>query len=573
MLRRFFSYYAPYKGLFYLDFGCAILAGLLELSFPMAVKLFIDKLLPNQDWVLILWAATGLLLIYLLNTALMAIVNYWGHALGVGIETDMRRQAFSHLQKLSFSYYDNTKTGHIITHVTKDLEEVGEIAHHGPEDLFIAIMTFIGAFILMASVHLPLAMVTIIIVPFMTYLVSRYGAQMTDTWRRLFGQVGNFNARIEESIGGIRVVKAFANESHEKKLFAKDNEDYRTTKLRAYRIMTTSMTMSYLSTRLVQLIVMVVGTWYVVHDQLSYGGFVGFLLLVEVFFRPVAKITSVLESYPKGIAGFKRFTQLIDTLPDIVDKPHAKSVGHLHGDIHYQHVNFGYSPHNPIFINLNLQIRAGETVAFVGPSGAGKTTLCALLPRFYELDSGKITIDGIDIRDMTQQSLRNNIGIVQQDVFLFGGSIRENIAYGKLDATDDEIMAAARQARLDELIENLPDGLDTVVGERGVKLSGGQKQRLSIARIFLKNPPILILDEATSALDTATEQAIQLALTALSQGRTTLVIAHRLATIQNADRIIVVDKEGIVEQGDHHELLARKGAYAKLHNAQFSAVE
>ncbi|MFM1526349.1 ABC transporter ATP-binding protein [Yersinia enterocolitica] len=571
MLRRFFSYYTPYKGLFYLDFGCAILAGLLELSFPMAVKLFIDKLLPNQDWVLIVWAATGLLMIYLLNTALMAIVNYWGHALGVGIETDMRRQAFSHLQKLSFSYYDNMKTGHIITHVTKDLEEVGEIAHHGPEDLFIAVMTFIGAFILMASVHLPLAMLTIVIVPFMTYLVSRYGAQMTDTWCRLFGQVGNFNARIEESIGGIRVVKAFANESHEKKLFARDNEDYRTTKLKAYRIMTTSMTMSYLSTRLVQLIVMVVGTWYVVHDQLSYGGFVGFLLLVEVFFRPVAKITSVLESYPKGIAGFKRFTQLIDTLPDIVDQPNARPVGHLKGDICYQDVSFGYSPQSKIFTHLNLQIRAGETVAFVGPSGAGKTTLCSLLPRFYELDGGVITIDGINIRDMTQQSLRNNIGIVQQDVFLFGGSIRENIAYGKLDASDDEIMAAARQARLDELIESLPDGLDTVVGERGVKLSGGQKQRLSIARIFLKNPPILILDEATSALDTATEQAIQLALTELSQGRTTLVIAHRLATIQNADRIIVVDKEGIVEQGDHHELLARNGAYAKLHNAQFSA--
>lgn len=571
MLRRFFSYYTPYKRLFYLDFGCAILAGLLELSFPMAVKLFIDKLLPNQDWVLIVWAATGLLMIYLLNTALMAIVNYWGHALGVGIETDMRRQAFSHLQKLPFSYYDNVKTGHIITHVTKDLEEVGEIAHHGPEDLFIAVMTFIGAFILMASVHLPLAMLTIIIVPFMTYLVSRYGAQMTETWRKLFGQVGNFNARIEESIGGIRVVKAFANEAHEKKLFAKDNEDYRTTKLRAYRIMTTSMTMSYLSTRLVQLIVMVVGTWYVVHDQLSYGGFVGFLLLVEVFFRPVAKITSVLESYPKGIAGFKRFTQLIDTLPEIIDQPNAIPVGHLRGDICYQNVSFGYSAQNKIFTDLNLQIRAGETVAFVGPSGAGKTTLCSLLPRFYEINDGIITIDGINIRDMTQQSLRNNIGIVQQDVFLFGGSIRENIAYGKLDASDDEIMAAAQLARLDELINNLPDGLDTVVGERGVKLSGGQKQRLSIARIFLKNPPILILDEATSALDTATEQAIQLALTELSQGRTTLVIAHRLATIQNADRIIVVDKEGIVEQGGHHELLARKGAYAKLHNAQFSA--
>ncbi len=569
MLRRFFSYYAPYKKLFYLDFGCAILGGLLELGFPMAIKVFIDKLLPAHDFVLILAATVGLLLIYVLNTGLMAIVNYWGHALGVGIETDMRRQAFSHLQKLSFRYYDNTKTGHIITHVTKDLEEVGEVAHHGPEDLFIAIMTFIGSFILMATVHLPLALMTIIIVPFMTFLVSRYGAQMTETWRRLFGQVGNFNARIEESIGGIRVVKAFANEAHEKKLFASDNENYRTTKLKAYRIMTASLTLSYLSTRLIQIIVMIAGTWYVVNGQLSYGGFVGFLLLVEVFFRPVAKITSVLESYPKGIAGFKRFTQLIDTAPDIVDRPNAQVVEHLHGDICYRDVVFGYTPASKILNGINLTIKAGETLAFVGPSGAGKTTLCSLLPRFYELDSGSITIDGMDIRDMTQASLRNNIGIVQQDVFLFGGSIRENIAYGKLDATEAEIREAARQARLDEVIDALPLGMDTVIGERGVKLSGGQKQRLSIARIFLKNPPILILDEATSALDTATEQAIQQSLAELSQGRTTLVIAHRLATIQNADRIIVVDREGIIEQGTHDALLALRGRYAQLHAAQF----
>ncbi len=569
MLRRFFSYYAPYKKLFYLDFGCAILGGLLELGFPMAIKVFIDKLLPAHDFVLILAATVGLLLIYMLNTGLMAIVNYWGHALGVGIETDMRRQAFSHLQKLSFRYYDNTKTGHIITHVTKDLEEVGEVAHHGPEDLFIAIMTFIGAFILMATVHLPLALMTIIIVPFMTFLVSRYGAQMTETWRRLFGQVGNFNARIEESIGGIRVVKAFANEAHEKKLFASDNENYRTTKLKAYRIMTASLTLSYLSTRLIQIIVMIAGTWYVVNGQLSYGGFVGFLLLVEVFFRPVAKITSVLESYPKGIAGFKRFTQLIDTAPDIVDRPDAQTVEHLRGDICYRDVVFGYTPASKILNGINLEIKAGETLAFVGPSGAGKTTLCSLLPRFYELDSGSITIDGMDIRDMTQASLRNNIGIVQQDVFLFGGSIRENIAYGKLDATEAEIREAARQARLDEVIDALPMGMDTVIGERGVKLSGGQKQRLSIARIFLKNPPILILDEATSALDTATEQAIQQSLAELSQGRTTLVIAHRLATIQNADRIIVVDRDGIIEQGTHDALLALQGRYAQLHAAQF----
>ncbi|EHD21680.1 MULTISPECIES: ABC transporter ATP-binding protein [Brenneria] len=569
MLRRFFSYYAPYKGLFVLDFGCAIIAGLLELGFPMAIKAFIDRLLPEQDWSLLLLASVALLVVYLLNTALMAIVNYWGHALGVGIETDMRRQAFEHLQKLPFRYYDNMKTGHIITHVTKDLEEVGEIAHHGPEDLFIAIMTFIGAFILMATVHLPLAMLTIVIVPFMTYLVSRYGARMTDTWRQLFGQVGDFNARIEESVGGIRVVKAFANEAHEQKLFSHDNESYRRTKLQAYRIMTASLTLSYLSTRLIQLIVMLAGIWYVIAGELTYGGFIGFLLLIEVFFRPVAKITAVLESYPKGIAGFKRFTQLIDTVPEIADSPNARDAGALKGDIRFSQVCFGYSPDRPIIRDVNLSIRAGETVAFVGPSGAGKTTLCSLLPRFYDLTSGSITIDGIDIRDMTQASLRSQIGIVQQDVFLFGGTIRENIAYGKLGADDKEIMQAARRARLDELIENLPDGLDTVVGERGVKLSGGQKQRLSIARIFLKNPPILILDEATSALDTATEQAIQHSLSELSAGRTTLVIAHRLATIQHAERIVVVDDGGIIEQGSHRALIERSGIYASLHQAQF----
>ncbi|CAG75317.1 putative ABC transporter ATP-binding protein [Pectobacterium atrosepticum SCRI1043] len=569
MLRRFFSYYSPYKGLFVLDFGCAIIAGLLELGFPMAIKAFIDKLLPAQDWSLILLASVALLAVYLLNTSLMAIVNYWGHALGVGIETDMRRQAFEHLQNLPFRYYDNMKTGHIITHVTKDLEEVGEIAHHGPEDLFLAIMTFIGAFILMATVHLNLALLTIIIVPFMGYLVSRYGARMTETWRQLFGQVGNFNARIEESVGGIRVVKAFANEAHEKKLFSHDNENYRRTKLQAYRIMTASMTLSYLSTRLIQLIVMLAGIWYVIQGELTYGGFIGFLLLIEVFFRPIAKITSVLESYPKGIAGFKRFTQLIDTIPEIADAPDARNAGPLKGDIQFNQVSFGYSADRPILRNIDLSVRAGETVAFVGPSGAGKTTLCSLLPRFYDLTHGTITIDGMDIRQMTQASLRSQIGIVQQDVFLFGGTIRENIAYGKLGASDGEIMEAARQARLDELIENLPEGLDTMVGERGVKLSGGQKQRLSIARIFLKNPPILILDEATSALDTATEQAIQQSLSELSTGRTTLVIAHRLATIQNAGRIVVVDNGSIIEQGSHQTLLEQSGIYAKLHQAQF----
>jgi ATP-binding cassette subfamily B protein len=573
MLRRFFGYYAPYKHLFFLDFGCAVLAGILELGFPLAVKLFVDDLLPGQNWGLIAGTAALLLGVYALNTALSAIVNYWGHALGISIETDMRRQAFDHIQKLSFRYFDNNKTGQLITHVTKDLEEVGEVAHHGPEDLFIAIMTFVGAFVLMFTVHWQLALLTTIIVPLMTWLVSRYGSRMTRTWQQLFRQVGDFNTRVQESVGGIRVVKAFANEDYERGLFAKNNEGYRATKLNAYAIMTASIALSYFSTRFVQLVVMVAGTWFVINGELSYGGFVGFLLLVNVFFRPIDKITSVLESYPKGIAGFRRFTTLIDTEPDTADRPGAVAVDRLRGDIVYRDVSFAYSgdpaSKDKVLDGLNLSIAAGETVAFVGPSGAGKTTICSLLPRFYDVTAGSISIDGIDIRDMTQASLRAEIGIVQQDVFLFGSTIRENVAYGRLGASDDEIMDALRRASLDAFVLSLPDGLDTPTGERGVKLSGGQKQRLAIARIFLKNPPILILDEATSALDTATEYAIQQALAALSEGRTTLVVAHRLATIRNADRIVVVSSEGIVEQGTHAELLDRAGAYAGLHGAQF----
>ena len=569
MLRRFFSYYARYKKLFFLDFGCAVLAGLLELGFPLAVKLFIDQLLPSRDWGLIFGTAALLLVVYAMNTGLSAVVNYWGHALGISIESDMRRQAFDHIQKLSFRYFDNNRTGHLITHVTKDLEEVGEIAHHGPEDLFIAIMTFIGAFLLMFSVHWKLALLTTTIVPFMTWLVSRYGSKMTVNSRSLFGKVGNFNTRMQETVGGIRVVKAFANERYESQLFASDNEDYKATKLDGYAYMTASIALSYFSTRLVQLVVMMAGTWFVISRELSYGGFVSFLLLINVFFRPIDKITSVIETYPKGIAGFKRFLSLIDTEPDLADRPNAIAVDHLKGDIAYDNVAFGYSDQTTIFKDLNLTIAAGETVAFVGASGTGKTTICSLLPRFYDVTAGSITVDGIDIRDMTQASLRSQIGIVQQDVFLFGSTIRENIAYGRLGAIDEDIMKALQRASLDEFVRSLPDGLDTPTGERGVKLSGGQKQRLAIARIFLKDPPILILDEATSALDTATEYAIQQALLELAKGRTTLVVAHRLSTIRNADRIIVMGDNGIVEQGSHDELLARRGAYARLHNAQF----
>jgi len=570
MLRRFFSYYLPYRKLFLLDFSCAIVAGLLELGFPMAVRSFVDQLLPSQNWQLILLASAGLLAVYLLNTGLLAIVGYWGHMLGINMETEMRRKSFDHLQKLSFRFYDNQKTGHLVGRVTKDLEEIGEIAHHGPEDLFIAIMTFLGAFILMFVVNPQLALLTALLVPFVAWLSSKYGRKMTTTWSSLFSRVGEFNARIEENVGGIRVVQAFANEDHERELFARDNSRYRDTKLQAYRLMAASMSLSYLSMRLTQLVVMIAGTYYVLQGQLTNGGFVGFLLLVGVFFRPVEKINNVLETYPKGIAGFRRYTELLDIAPDITDAPDAVAAAGLRGAINYEGVTFGYTPHQTVLRDISLAIQPGETVAFVGPSGAGKTTICSLLPRFYEVEGGRITIDGIDIRSMTLHSLRRHIGIVQQDVFLFAGTIRENIAYGRLGATDAEIFEAARRARLGGLIEDLPAGLDTVIGERGVKLSGGQKQRLAIARMFLKNPPILILDEATSALDTETERAIQQSLAELAVGRTTLIIAHRLATIQNADRIVVVDEIGIAEQGRHHELIAAGRTYARLHEAQFS---
>lgn len=571
LLKRFAAYYLPHRGLFALDFSSAVLAGLLELAFPVAVTLFIDQLLPSNKLGLIALAALGLFLIYFVNAGLQVVVTYWGHMLGLKIETEMRRKAFDHLQKLSFSFFDNHKTGHLVARLTKDLEEIGEVAHHGPEDLFIAVMTLIGAFLLMMWVHVPLALITATIVPTTAIVTTVYGKRMMSNSHALFGRIGEFNARIEENVGGIRVVQAFTNEDHERKLFAENNQNYLTTKLEFYRTMAASMSLSYLSMRFVQVVVMLAGAWFVLRGEVTAGGFVGFLLLVGVFFQPVTKINAIIETYPRGIAGFQRYTAFLDTQADIADREGAIEVARLKGDIEYRNVGFGYSSGKPIFAGLNLSIKAGETVAFVGPSGAGKTTICSLLPRFYEVTDGAISVDGIDIRDATQKSLRANIGIVQQDVFLFAGTIRENIAYGRLDATETEILDAARNARLDDVISLLSSGLDTVIGERGVKLSGGQKQRLAIARIFLKNPPILILDEATSALDTETERAIQQSLADLSKGRTTLVIAHRLATITNADRIVVVEDGQIAEQGSHTELLAKlDGRYRRLHRAQES---
>ncbi|WP_080838400.1 ABC transporter ATP-binding protein [Cohnella massiliensis] len=572
MVRKFFSYYRPYKALFFFDFSCAVIAALLELGFPLAVNRVVDDLLPSKDWELILWACAGLLAVYAINTVLNFVVAYWGHMLGINIERDMRKTLFNHIQKLSFRFFDNNKTGHLLSRMTNDLNEIGEVAHHGPEDLFIAVMTLAGAFALMLNIHPELALLTFVTVPFMIVLAVYFNAKMTKAFRRMFTDMADFNARVEDNIGGIRVVQAFSNEKYEKELFAVNNERYRTAKLIAYKIMGKNSSLSYMLMRLVTLFVMICGAWFVFNDDLQYGEFMAFILLVNVLFRPIEKINAVIESYPKGFAGFKRYVELLNTAPDIADAPDAVAVDYLKGHIRFQNVSFGYERHSPILRNVDLTIRPGETVAFVGPSGAGKTTLCSLLPRFYEADSGTISIDGMDIKGIKLESLRRQIGIVQQDVFLFAGTIRENIAYGKLTASDEEIWEAARRAKLDEFIAAQPEGLATVIGERGVKLSGGQKQRLAIARMFLKNPPILILDEATSALDTETEAAIQQSLAELSQGRTTLVIAHRLATIKNADRIVVVTEDGIGEQGRHEELVSAGGIYSRLHRAQFGTL-
>ncbi|EKL6313285.1 ABC transporter ATP-binding protein [Listeria monocytogenes] len=573
MLKRFFSYYKPYRTLFIIDFGCAVLAAILELAFPVAVNHVIDTLLPGKDFGLIITAALALLFFYILNTFMQYIVTYFGHMLGLNIETDMRRDLFSHLQKQPFGFYDNQKTGKLMSRMTTDLFEIGEVAHHGPEDIFISIMSLLGAFFLMLNINVKLAISTFILVPILTVLIVYFNKRMTKVTTGIFKDLGNFNAGVENAISGVRVVQAFANEPYEKGRFKVLNQAYRKSKLMFYKVMGLSFSFNYFLMRLISLFALLFGAYFTINGEISYGEFVGFILLTNVFIRPIEKINNVIESYPKGFAGFKRFLEVMDTEPAIQDEKDAKPAEAFRGDIAYNQVSFEYSDGKNVLNHINLSIKAGETVAFVGPSGAGKTTICNLLPRFYDVSAGEITIDGENIKRFTLPSLRAQIGVVQQDVFLFSGTVRENIAYGKLDASDEEIEHVVKLAHLSKVVEEMPDGLDTIIGERGVKLSGGQKQRLAIARMFLKNPPILILDEATSALDTETEQVIQASLEELAEGRTTLIIAHRLATIKHADRIIVVNETGIAETGTHDELLAQdNGAYKRLYDAQFNTI-
>lgn len=571
-MKQFFSYYRPYKLLFTIDFASAVFVGLLELLFPVIVSYFIDGLLPSGNWKWIILASIGLLLVYLINTFMQFVVTYWGHMLGTNIERDIRNDLFTHIQKLSYSYFDNTKTGKLLTRLTNDLMNIGEMAHHGPEDLFIAVMTLLGAFGIMFWINPQLAVISFIIVPLILVIAIYFNKKMTIAFRELFGRVSDFNHLIEDKIGGIRLVQAFANEDKEIAAFRKLNDAFRLTKLKAYKIMSFNNSSTYMLMRFVTVFILIAGSYFVMNDKITYGEFAAFILMSNILFKPLEKINAVIELYPNGIAGFNHFREIMRVESDIQEKENPIILEDIKGEIEYKNVSFGYEG-KTVLNDISLNIKPGETVAFVGPSGAGKTTLTALLPRFYDVNMGQITIDGIDIRDLQLKSLREHIGTVQQDVFLFAGTLRENVAYGKLDATDEEIYEALEKAQLKELVDSYPRGLDTVVGERGVKLSGGQKQRISIARMFLKNPPILILDEATSALDTETEVHIQNALNRLSVGRTTLIIAHRLATIKNADRIMVVTKDGIVETGTHESLLKNsEGIYRALHDAQFNTL-
>ena len=570
MILRFFSYYKPHKRLFLIDFSSAIIVAILELAFPVAVQWFIDHLLPTNDWDMIVKVSILLLLTYVLSTVLNFIVNYLGHKLGINIETDMRQQLFNHFQKQSFSFFDNIKTGHVMSRITNDLFDIGEFAHHGPEDFFIAIMTFIGAFAIMFTINPTLALIILVMVPFLIWLITYCNKKMNYAWRDMYGKIADVNSRVEDSISGIRVVKSFTNEDFETKRFSKQNGFFRKAKLYAYKIMAGTHSSIYMMTRLLTLVVLVVGAWLSFNGQLTYGEFVSFVLFTNVLIKPIDKISALLELYPKGMAGFKRFTEMLDHQPEVSDNHNAIEINKLNGDITFENVSFSYENNKKVLDGISFNVKAGETIALVGPSGAGKTTICSLIPRFYDVESGAITIDGIDLRDMTQQSLRKQIGVVQQDVFLFTGTIRENIGYGQLDASFEDIQKAAEKAHLKEFIEGLPDGYETEIGERGLKLSGGQKQRLAIARMFLKNPPILILDEATSALDTETEKIIQASLSELAQNRTTLIIAHRLSTIRDADQVLVITPNGIEESGTYNELVAAEGIFANLHHIQFN---
>ncbi len=567
MLRKFASFYKPYIGLFALDLSCTVAIAAVELIFPMATRFAINELLPQNAYTAFFWLMAALLIGYVVRAGLQYVVSYWGHTMGVYMETDMKRELFTHMQKLPFQFYDQNRTGHLMSRITSDLFEIVELAHHGPEDLLISVIELVGAIIIMWTLQWEMAVLLIVLAPLVLLFTIWRRKSMAKSSREVKEKIGVINSDIESSISGARVAKAFTNEPYEVEKFERGNRKYKAARKIFYREMALFHSGMEFFTSLFQIAVIGLGGFLIMRDGMELADLLTFSLYVGTFLAPIRRLANFAEQYNVGMAGFKRFCELLSLEPEIADKEDAVTLTDVKGDVRYTDVTFSYNNGEEVLSSVSLHVPAGKTVALVGPSGGGKTTLCHLLPRFYESDSGAITVDGTDIRDVTLKSLRGTVGIVQQEVLLFADTIRENIRYGRLDATDEEVEAAARMAEIHEDILQMPDGYDTYVGERGLRLSGGQKQRVSIARIFLKNPAILILDEATSALDTITEAKIQASFERLSKDRTTLVIAHRLSTIRHADMIAYIDQSGIREQGSHEELIKKGGLYAELYNA------
>lgn len=568
-LKKFIAYYRPYKGMFFLDMFCALVLSGIDLFFPSLVKYLMDEVyekIPPNMVEIVLISGLGLLLLYIIRYFCQRYITAQGHIMGARMETDMRRDLFTHLQKLSFSYYDNANTGTLMSRITNDLFDISELAHHGPEDLFISILKIIGAVVMMLSMDVKLTIILLVLMMFIVGFTAFYNLKMRAVFAENRKKIAAVNAQTQDTLSGIRVVKSFSNEDIEQRKFDRGNEQFLKTKEDSYSIMGQFFSGNQLLQGILYISVLVLGGIFLGRGQISTSDLIAYILFINVFLNPIDRLVNFTEAFQRGMSGFERFLEILRTEPEITDKDNAIDLTDVEGEIKFNNVSFSYNDKTEVLKDINLTIYKGQTIALVGPSGSGKTTFCSLIPRFYEVNDGSITIDGIDIRDVTLESLRRNIGMVQQDVYMFSGTVEENILYGKPDAAKEEVINAAKLANAHEFIMELENGYNTFVGERGAKLSGGQKQRISIARAFLKNPPILILDEATSALDNESERLVQESLKILAKGRTTLIIAHRLSTIKNADNIVVLTANGIEEQGTHKELLAKGGVYASLHS-------
>ncbi|MGL5641458.1 MAG: ABC transporter ATP-binding protein [Paraclostridium sp.] len=564
MLKEFIKYYKPYKKLFILDLLAAFTVALCDLVYPMITRNIMNEVVPNKDLRMLIVFAVTLVVIFIIKAGLNYFMQYWGHVVGVRMQADMRSYVFTHLQKLPNSYFNNNKSGVIMSRIINDLMEVSELAHHGPEDLFVSIVMLVGSFLILLGINVPLTLIVFSILPFIILYAITQRKRMGKAFKETRVKTGDVNATLENSIAGMRVTKSFCTEKEELDKFNESNNIFRHARESAYKVMAEYFSGMFLFIDLLNLVVLIVAGYFTYMNYINLGDFAAYLLYVNMFIQPIRKLINFTEQYQNGMTGFERFTEIINEETE-KEAENPIELKNVEGNIEIENVSFTYEDDNEVFKNLSLTIEAGKTIALVGPSGGGKTTLCNLIPRFFDFDEGDIKIDGISVKDVSLNSLRKNIGVVAQDVFLFTGTIKENIVIGKSGATDKEVIDACKKARIHDFIMTLPQGYDTYVGERGVKLSGGQKQRISIARIFLKNPPIMILDEATSALDNVTEYEIQKSLEELGKNRTNLVVAHRLSTIQNADEIIVLTANGIEERGTHQELIGKDGVYSKLH--------